>query len=191
MTTESVIAAVTEVKKPDLKKKVQAKEDASLYTRRDFFVKAGWYFFGMVISSWLVGLVRYLFPRVLFEPSNIFKAGFPEEYPVNEVSTRFSAEQRVWITRTPEGFYAILAKCTHLGCTPVWLSVEDKFKCPCHGSGFHRDGVNFEGPAPRALERVKITLADDGQLLIDKGTLFQFEKGGWSNPDAFLKVLPK
>ncbi len=187
MTTEPV-NVTAEVKKPDLKKKIQSQDDASLYTRRDFFVKAGWYFFGLVMSSWLVGLVRYLFPRVLFEPSNIFKAGFPQEYPPGEISTRWASEQRVWIARTSEGFYALLAKCTHLGCTPVWLSVEDKFKCPCHGSGFRRDGVNFEGPAPRALDRVKITLADDGQLLIDKGTLFLFEKGEWNKPEALLKI---
>ncbi|MBI1870857.1 MAG: Rieske (2Fe-2S) protein [Chlamydiae bacterium] len=182
-----------EIKKgPDLKKRAFTEDkEASLYTRRDFFIKTGWYFFGMVLSSWLLGLVRYMFPRVLFEPSNIFKAGFPEEYPVGQVSTRWVSEQRVWISRTPEGFYAILARCTHLGCTPIWLPSEDKFKCPCHGSGFHRDGVNYEGPAPRALDRVKIGLADDGQILIDKGTLFQYEKGGWDKPEAFLKMLPR
>ena len=184
-----VVAA--EQKKPDLKKRaVPASPDATLYSRRDFFVKSSWFLFWVVSSSWIIGLVRYLFPRVLFEPSNIFKAGYPKEYPVGEISTRWAAEQRVWVSRTAEGFYALVAKCTHLGCTPVWLSSEDKFKCPCHGSGFHRDGVNFEGPAPRALERCKITLADDGQILIDKGVLFQFEKGGWDKPEAFLKILP-
>ena len=42
------------------------------------------------------------------------------------------------------------AVCTHLGCTPNWLEAEQKFKCPCHGSGFYKDGINFEGPAPAA-----------------------------------------
>ena len=45
---------------------------------------------------------------------------------------------------------------------------ERKFKCPCHGSGFRSSGINFEGPAPRPLERYKISLANDGQILIDK-----------------------
>ena len=36
---------------------------------------------------------------------------------------------------------------------PNWLDGEQKFKCPCHGSGFYMTGVNFEGPAPRPLER--------------------------------------
>ncbi|MBI1883588.1 MAG: ubiquinol-cytochrome c reductase iron-sulfur subunit [Chlamydiae bacterium] len=197
MSAEVSVPLSTEVKAPeiqkgpDLKKKVKLDEEATLYSRRDFFVKTGWFLFGLIMGSWVLGLVRYMFPRVLFEPSNVFKAGFPSEYPVGEISTRWASQQRVWIARTSEGFYAILAKCTHLGCTPIWLATENKFKCPCHGSGFHRDGVNYEGPAPRALDRVKISLAQDGQILIDKGVLFQFEKGGWDKPEAFLKMAPK
>ncbi|MFQ5824245.1 MAG: ubiquinol-cytochrome c reductase iron-sulfur subunit, partial [bacterium] len=78
------------------------------------------------------------------------------------------------------------AQCTHLGCTPRWLEAENKYKCPCHGSGFTREGVNFEGPAPRPLERVRITLAEDGQLLIDKSIKFREEKEEWGRPDSFL-----
>jgi Rieske Fe-S protein len=33
-------------------------------------------------------------------------------------------------------FVAISAICTHLGCTPRYLATEDKYKCPCHGSGY-------------------------------------------------------
>ena len=84
--------------------------------------------------------------------------------------------------------YALKAVCTHLGCTPNWLSTEEKFKCPCHGSGFYASGINFEGPAPRPLERVRISLADDGQILIDQTQIFQQEKGQWSNPESFLVI---
>ena len=82
--------------------------------------------------------------------------------------------------------YALSTVCTHLGCTPNWLGSERKFKCPCHGSGFRASGINFEGPAPRPLERHKIVLAEDGQLLIDKGKLFRQEKDEWNKPEAFL-----
>ena len=78
--------------------------------------------------------------------------------------------------------------CTHLGCTPNSLSAEAKFKCPCHGSGFRLTGVNFEGPAPRPLERFAIRLADDGQIVVDKTKKFQQEKGEWAAPDAFLEL---
>ena len=94
----------------------------------------------------------------------------------------------MFIVRNDEAIYALKAVCTHLGCTPNWLEAENKFKCPCHGSGFYRTGVNYEGPAPRPLERYRIVLAEDGQLLIDKTKSFAFEKGEWTNPESFLKV---
>jgi nitrite reductase/ring-hydroxylating ferredoxin subunit len=53
------------------------------------------------------------------------------------------------IEQHTSGFYALFTICTHLGCTPNYLSAENKFKCPCHGSGYRLTGVNFEGPAPR------------------------------------------
>ena len=48
--------------------------------------------------------------------------------------------------------------------------------------------MHFEGPAPRPLERFKIILADDGQIIVDKTKKFQEEKGEWENPESFLKV---
>jgi cytochrome b6-f complex iron-sulfur subunit len=48
--------------------------------------------------------------------------------------------------------------------------------------------VNFEGPAPRPLERVKISLADDGQILVDKSMKFLQEKGQWNDPDSYLMI---
>ena len=81
-----------------------------------------------------------------------------------------------------------IVTCTHLGCTPNYLSAENKFKCPCHGSGFRTTGINFEGPAPRPLERARIVLADDGQILVDKSRKFQRELGQWIDPEAFLKA---
>ena len=82
--------------------------------------------------------------------------------------------------------YALQSVCTHLGCPPNWLAAEQKFKCPCHGSGFYISGINFEGPAPRPLERFKVALADDGQIMVDKSQKFQQELGQWSDPDSFI-----
>jgi cytochrome b6-f complex iron-sulfur subunit len=160
-------------------------------SRRGFMIWSlpiGWAAFSAACASSLVATARFLFPNVLFEPPQAFKAGFPGEYNVGEVDTRWKDAFSVWIVRQPEGFYALIAVCTHLGCSPNWLAAEAKFKCPCHGSGFYASGINFEGPAPRPLERARIVLADDGQILVDKSTKFQFEKGEWTNPEAFLKI---
>lgn len=159
-----------------------------LWSRRDLLGRVGWMLFGVFSVTTLLAAVRSAFPRILFLPPSSFKAGKPTDYAVGEVSEKWKKEYRVWIVREPDGFYALWAKCTHLGCTPRWLTAESKFKCPCHGSGFYRSGINFEGPAPRPLERVKISLADDGQIEIDKATKYLFEKGQWGKPGSFLKA---
>ena len=161
---------------------------ASLWSRRDVFGRFAWALFGGFTGISLLAFLRSAFPRVLFQPPTTFKAGVPSDYLVGAVSDKYTKEQRVWLIRTDEGLYALWATCTHLGCTPRWLVAESKFKCPCHGSGFYMSGINFEGPAPRPLERLKIAKAEDGQLLIDKGVKFLYEKGQWGKPGSFLKV---
>jgi cytochrome b6-f complex iron-sulfur subunit len=158
----------------------------SIWYRRDFTSLAA---SGVILGCLGVAggaMLRQMFPRVLFEPSTSFKAGYPDEYIIGEVSEKWMKTQRVWIVRTESEIYALLGICTHLGCTPRWLGAESKFKCPCHGSGYYKDGVNFEGPTPRPLERVKVALADDGQIVVDTAVRFRQELGQWSDPQAFI-----
>jgi cytochrome b6-f complex iron-sulfur subunit len=156
-------------------------------SRKNFLNIAGWFAFFSFLATATLGALRLMVPRVLYEAPSAFKAGFPDNYIIGEVSEQYKDEYRVWIVREPEGFYALSAICTHLGCTPRWLPSEKKFKCPCHGSGYFMNGVNFEGPTPRPLERLKITLADDGQILVDRNIKFLYEKQEWSRQGAFLK----
>ncbi len=145
----------------------------ALVSRRKLLRQLGWSGVAAFVTSSIIGTGRIFFPRTVFEPPSRFKAGFPDEFSPGTVSTKFQEKHRVWIVRNPDGsFLALKAECTHLGCTPDWLSSQRKFKCPCHGSGFHMGGLNFEGPAPRPLDRVKILLAPDGQLLVDKGITY-------------------
>jgi cytochrome b6-f complex iron-sulfur subunit len=163
-------------------------------SRRDFiWLGAAWATFTGALTLAGAAVTRFLFPNVLFEPPSQFKAGFPSEYTVGKVDLRWKKKYGVWLVRDVdvnrgEGFYALSTVCTHLGCTPNWLDAEQKFKCPCHGSGFRRSGVHFEGPAPRPLERYRVAFSDDGQILVDKSMKFQQEKGEWSKADAFLAL---
>ncbi|MCA9143031.1 MAG: Rieske (2Fe-2S) protein [Planctomycetales bacterium] len=141
---------------------------------------------------WVLGFARFMFPNILTEPPTKFKVGFPDEYAPGQVATKFKAQFGVWVVRyeyngQPE-IYALQSVCTHLGCTPNWLEGEQKFKCPCHGSGFYKDGINFEGPAPRPLERFAIRVADDGQLEVDKSRKFKEEVGQWKDPASYVSV---
>src|SRR5262252_7351311 len=158
--------------------------------RRSFisWMTLAWAAFTASMLAAATATTRFMFPNVLFEPPPTFKAGFPNEIQIGQVDERFKQKFAVWLVRDNNGIYALSTVCTHLGCTPNWLEAEQKFKCPCHGSGYYKTGVNFEGPTPRPLERYAISLADDGQILVDKSRKFQQEKGEWSNPAAFLKL---
>lgn len=172
-------------------------------TRRGFMGAAGAFLFGTPLAigftslavthlAWVLGLARFMFPNILTEPPTRFKVGFPDAYGPGQVETKYIPQFGVWIVRYEvDGqpmIYALKSVCTHLGCTPNWLEAEQKFKCPCHGSGFYKDGVNFEGPAPRPLERYAISLADDGQLEVDKSRTFQQEMGQWKDSASFVPV---
>ena len=163
--------------------------EGGITTRRGFFswLTLAWLSFGGASTAALAAFGRFLFPNVLFEPPQTFKIGFPEDYDLG-VDERWKDKFTVWIVKERDQMYALISVCTHLGCTPNWLSSEAKFKCPCHGSGFYATGINFEGPAPRPLERARIVLAEDGQILIDKTQKYQWEKGQWENPESFLKL---
>ena len=151
------------------------------------WIAVAWTALTVSMLGMVLGTVRFLFPNVLSEPPSKVKAGSPDQYEEGKVVDRFK-DQNTWIVKNQGQIYALSTTCTHLGCTPNWLEREQKFKCPCHGSGFYKTGINFEGPAPRPLERYRIALADDGQILVDKSKKFQQELGEWGNPEASIQV---
>jgi cytochrome b6-f complex iron-sulfur subunit len=172
----------------------RAADDTSPLLTRRAWMGLAWGAFSAASAAALAATGRFMFPNVLNEPPQQFKVGFPTEYGMG-VDERFKDKYGVWMVRTADdidqhasGFYVLISVCTHLGCTPNYLSAESKFKCPCHGSGFRLTGVNFEGPAPRPLERARVVLADDGQILVDKGKHYQRELGQWIDPESFLKA---
>ncbi|HEV3141138.1 MAG TPA: Rieske 2Fe-2S domain-containing protein [Vicinamibacterales bacterium] len=169
-------------------------DDTSPLLTRRAWMGLAWGAFSAASAAALAATGRFMFPNVLNEPPQQFKAGFPNEYGMG-VDERWKEKFGIWLVRTPDdyvahasGFYALIWTCTHLGCTPNFLAAENKFKCPCHGSGFRTTGINFEGPAPRPLERARVVRSDDGQILVDKSRHFQFELGQWTDPEAFLKA---
>lgn len=144
---------------------------------------------GSLITFFLM-FVRFFLPRSILEPSSTFRIGAPADYALG-VDTKWQQQYRIWVTRTSDRLFVIYARCTHLGCTPDWKASENKFKCPCHGSGYDSEGINFEGPAPRPMDRAKVTLDAEGQIVVDVGTLFEWPKGEKSefdDKDAFISV---
>ncbi len=165
----------------------RSKQDpADIWGRRDLMVTAGWW---GVLGTLLVsfgGFFKLLFRRAPVEPPTVFVAGSPADYRPGTVSDRFLRQWRVFIVRDDRKVFAVYGKCTHLGCTPRWDRRADRFKCPCHGSGFTSDGVNFEGPAPRPLPRARVWLDREGQLRIDVGK--RYVQANWGDEGASVDL---
>jgi cytochrome b6-f complex iron-sulfur subunit len=139
----------------------------------------------------LLMFLRFFFPRALYEPNTVFSIGFPGDFGLG-IDQRFLMTNRIWVVREPDRIFVIFARCTHLGCTPEWKPSENKFKCPCHGSGYDSEGVNFEGPAPRPMDRAHIALDATGKIIIDTSRLYvddpQAGVNHFNEPNAFLSV---
>ncbi len=133
-------------------------------TRRDFpwVLTGAWVMLTAALGGLTAILGRFLFPNVLFEPVQKFKAGQPADYSVGEVDERWKDKYGIWLVRTEEVMYALITVCTHLGCTPN---------------------------SPRPLERAKIYVdVADGQIVVDKSKQFHQERGEWIDPESFIKV---
>jgi cytochrome b6-f complex iron-sulfur subunit len=142
------------------------------------------------LMTFFLMFVRFFLPRSILEPSSVFRIGPPGDYAIG-VDTKWQQQYRIWVTRTSDRLFVIYARCTHLGCTPDWKASENKFKCPCHGSGYDSEGINFEGPAPRPMDRAQVTLDAEGQIVVNTGKLFEWPKGGtnhFDDDEAFIRV---
>jgi cytochrome b6-f complex iron-sulfur subunit len=181
--------------KPDYAKPQAERTSTEVAERRAFLfgmsaLAVGFTAMTGALALWTLGSVRFMFPNVLRLPPSKFKVGFPDTIAPGQVEEKFKAQFGVWIVNAEyngqQEIFALKSVCTHLGCTPNWLEAEQKFKCPCHGSGFYKDGINFEGPAPRPLERYAISVASDGQIEVDKSRTFHEEMGQWSDATSYI-----
>jgi cytochrome b6-f complex iron-sulfur subunit len=143
-------------------------DDAHALSRRQFFVKLG---VGSLIAAGAgtaLFAYQYLSPNVLYEPSPVVNAGRPEHYPPDSVT--LDPATGVYLVRANEGFYALSAVCTHLGCLTAYKPDLGIIACPCHGSTFRRDGTKIEGPAPKPLPWLRVWVSDEGDLMVDRST---------------------
>jgi cytochrome b6-f complex iron-sulfur subunit len=140
--------------------------------RRVFLGKLGMVAVGVSLGLPAALSVRSLVPNMLYEQPQRVKLGPLDLF--TDGSTFFPA-QRIFIFRDKNTFHCMSASCTHLGCTVQLAKLEAdepgvdfEFRCPCHGSKFHYDGMNYAGPAPSPLHAFQLELAaEDGSLVVD------------------------
>ncbi len=172
-------------------KKVKEEIDSE---RREFLTGAalatGWVAFGAGLGvSCGPAFARFMMPNVLEEPEPRIRVGKLQRYiemAPGDVNEDFKP-QGIWMVREEERIAALNIICTHLGCIPNWLPNDRKFKCPCHGSGYKPNGINFEGPTPRPLERFRMSV-EDGLVVVDKSKKYQYELGQWDQPGSYIAV---
>jgi cytochrome b6-f complex iron-sulfur subunit len=145
-----------------------------------------------VSALWAAAIARFMTPNVINQPPRSFKAGKPADYADGSVETKFRESHGVWIVRQANAgrsqIVALRTVCTHLGCMTLWHESQQRFRCPCHGSEFTKDGINVAGPAPRPLERCAIRLTDDGRVEIDTARTFRQDGGQWTEPESFVEA---
>jgi cytochrome b6-f complex iron-sulfur subunit len=149
-----------------------------------------WLSVSAFLTTCFLMFIRFFLPRSITEPSSSFKIGFPGDYSLG-VDTKYQQQYRIWVDKTSDRLFVVYARCTHLGCTPDWKASENKFKCPCHGSGYDSEAINFEGPAPRPMDRAYVELDAEGQIKVDVSRLFKWPKGErneFNDPGAYIPL---
>lgn len=174
-------------------KEITAAAKGGTSSRRGFMISVaiGWAGIVFVFATFIAWFQAFMVPRAPIQKPQKVRVGTISRYSELGVYEDFKKDN-IWIvTLEEEGKKRVVALstiCTHLGCIPNWLSGAQIFKCPCHGSGYRINGVNFEGPAPRPLERYAMEVDNSGVLIIDKGKVFRSELGQWNDPASYQNV---
>jgi cytochrome b6-f complex iron-sulfur subunit len=138
------------------------------FNRRAFFTRIGLGSLGITAVGTMAFAYKFLSPNVLYEPSPIVNAGKPENFAPESVT--MDVNSGIYLVRVSEGFFALSAVCTHLGCLTNWNQELGIITCPCHGSHFERTGQKIEGPAPKPLPWLRTWVSDEGDLMVDRST---------------------
>jgi cytochrome b6-f complex iron-sulfur subunit len=133
--------------------------------RRDFLGLAA---MGSMIAAFalsIFGMLKLPKAAVSASLSKKFSVTLPDTLPEGEAF--IPPGRNVAVFRDGEGVFAISTVCTHLGC--IVKSSATGFECPCHGSGFKKDGTVVKGPAPKPLPWLKVT-ETGGKFTVDEET---------------------
>ncbi len=140
-------------------------EDKKL-DRRRFLTLVAQGSLGAAVIAAIGQTVRFLSFQPPSSYSDVIPIGQPDGFVQNWIT--YVAEARVYICHDGQGFYALDAVCTHLGCL-VQQKEDGGFVCPCHESHFDANGQPESGPATQPLRYLHLWLdAEQGQLFVDR-----------------------
>ncbi len=167
--------------------------------RRLMFRWVGWGAILALLGQWSLGFVfGFFWPQKTGAFGGTVTAGVASDWKVGDV--KVIREGKFYVTRVPEGFFALWWKCPHLGCTVPWKDADPamggppdggdlaftdhgRFNCPCHGSIYNRYGQIIQGPAPRPMDRFPLRI-ENGKILVDTGPTKAISRAEASASDA-------
>jgi Rieske Fe-S protein len=137
-------------------------------TRRSFFKKLfkSWFVLLLFPASFVI--LRYFTgndnPQPLKRRTRLCGTG---EIPHDGVTIIPVENTSVALVDAPGGrLMAFSTICTHKNCTVGYVRDRKRFVCECHGSEFNLDGVNINGPAPKPLEKYKVSV-EGGNVYVE------------------------
>lgn len=92
-------------------------------------------------------------------------------YPPEALPLAETVYQESLLVAMRQGLTVMSQKCPHLGCRIPECQTSQWFECQCHGSQYNRNGEKKAGPAPRGMDRYPATIAANGDVAIDTGSL--------------------
>jgi cytochrome b6-f complex iron-sulfur subunit len=128
------------------------------------------YLLGAGLLAWaaafLSPVLSYIWPAQKRGPgTQTVSAGKVDEFAEWKTKIVAVSGHPVIVVRTPQGFRAFSAICTHLGCIVVWDEARKQIACPCHAGFFDLDGRVVSGPPPRALPEHGVVVVNNEVLV--------------------------
>jgi cytochrome b6-f complex iron-sulfur subunit len=177
-------------------------------TRRQFLLLMGT--LGAAGASVFGGiqLLKFMFPAATLESPPQFKTAFTVDDLTGNGTLKNNVlsetGNRVTVVLDAAGIYAVYLVCTHLGCTPNYVSdvtsgtgvvdssetvtqhyaaepgvtTRNGWACPCHGSRYYIDSTNFYGPAPRPMDWVDIQMTPDKHFVVNRAAITVYRQAG-------------
>ena len=149
------------------------------------FLNGTWKALGVVLIAEGVWTSYDLLNPAAAAGGGVIDAG-PVDNFLQEGSATYFLDGRFYVTNYQGGLRALYQKCPHLGCRVPFCESSGRFECPCHGSVYNVIGEYIQGPAPRGMDRFKITIKD-GHVWVDTSNVITGpSRGELSGPSEAL-----
>ena len=111
----------------------------------------------------LTPIIAYLWPpaRATGQAGGRVAVASAADLPVGRGEVYSVNNKPVIVVHVEEGFKALSATCTHLGCIVAWNEQRGVIACPCHEAIFNTNGVVISGPPPAPLPLYRVQVEGD------------------------------